>query len=273
VRVTLVRSDVAGAASFAEALFRILRFNGKAAVDNAGLYSEVLVPTGALDPHARARIADRIAETSPSVVVMQGDAALAQVVQLVEQRMSNAHHKPTYLAAVSSPETFAPFIGTSADRRHRVYTVDSSSDSVPNARFVLRYNERHEKHATRVMNGGEGYDAFYLLAYASFALGNGPVTGTELAKAFGRLVGPGRSIVVGPSDVFDALTALDRGDSIDLEGTHSGLDFDLNTGDAPSDFVLLCSGVDATGHATGEVESGIVYEAATRKLAGVLRCP
>jgi len=152
--------------------------------------------------------------------------------------------------------------------------LESLSGSIENARFVLRYNETFADKVTRTINAGASYDAFYLLAYAAFALGRQPVTGPALAQAFGRLTGAGRRISVGPSDVFDALTALDRGDDVNLEGTQSGLDLDLNTGNDPSDFAVLCSDVDATGRATGQdLESGVVYQASTRRLAGALKCP
>jgi tRNA A-37 threonylcarbamoyl transferase component Bud32/ABC-type branched-subunit amino acid transport system substrate-binding protein len=274
VRVTLVRTDVAGAASFAERVFSTLHFNGKAAVDNAGNYAEIKVPTRDLTPDEISHLADQIAETKPSIVVIQGGYWIAAVVESVESRMASARRKPSYLCVLHSTKMFASFIGTNADRRRRVYTLASSSGSVANARFVLRYNDAHEAKVTRTMNGGASYDAFYLLAYATFARGREPVTGPALARAFGRLVGPGRSIAAGPSDIFDGLAALNRGESVNLDGTQTALDFDLSTGDEPSDFSLLCSGVDARGRATGEdMESGVVYEAAIRKLTGAIHCP
>src|SRR5437867_1353066 len=106
----------------------------------------------------------------------------------------------------------------------------------------MRYNEAHKEKVQLTYNPGYTYDAFYWLAYAAFSLGSEPISGPALARAFERLVPQtgARSIEVGPTQVFDALKALRNGGTIDLQGTQGQLDFDLATGEAPSDFALLC---------------------------------
>ncbi len=175
------------------------------------------MPSGTLTPDEIARLAKQVADTEPSIVMIQGGSWIGQVAELVDRRMEGARQKPSYLGVLHSTKAFTSFLGKSKDRRRRVYGVATSSGSVANARFVLRYNEANEKKVTRTLNGGATYDAFYLLAYATFARGREPVTGPALATAFGRLVGPGRSIATGPGDVFDGLTTLDRGEAIDLD--------------------------------------------------------
>jgi hypothetical protein len=87
-------------------------------------------------------------------------------------------------------------------------------------------------------------------------------------------VPPGRPIDVGPTGVFDAITALSKGEQIDLQGAAGDLDFDLSNGEAPADFDLLCAEIDASGSATGhDVESGLVYRARTQSVEGALHCP
>jgi hypothetical protein len=145
---------------------------------------------------------------------------------------------------------------------------------MPNARFVIRYNQTHARQVTRALNPGTSYDAIYLLGYAVFALRDEAVSGAALAHAFARLIPPGRPIEVGSTNVFEALTLLGAGQSIDLQGTQTGLDFDLATGEAPSDFALTCAGIDRSGQAAGEdVESGVVFRASARRTEGALRCP
>jgi hypothetical protein len=110
-----------------------------------------------------------------------------------------------------------------------------------------------------------------MLAYATFALGRDPVTGTSLAKAIARLLPPGRLIDVGPGGIFDALNALAAGESIDLNGATGRLDFDTETGEAPVDLAVLC--IDPNGDAPTSVESGLVYDASARALRGSMHCP
>jgi len=126
---------------------------------------------------------------------------------------------------------------------------------------------------TLTINPSPTYDAFYLLAYATFALGDAPVKGPALARAFDRLLPPGEPIEVGPTSMFDALSALAAGRTIDLDGAASHLDFDRTKGEAPSDFSLNCAAVDEHGRAHGEVESGVHYRAREGRLEGTLRCP
>ena len=99
------------------------------------------------------------------------------------------------------------------------------------------------------------------------------LTGEAIAAAIGRLVPPGKEVEVGPNAVFDALTAIGGGKTIDLQGAATDLDFDLSSGEAPSDFALLCAGVDARGRANHETESGVFLRARSGKIEGVMRCP
>jgi ABC-type branched-subunit amino acid transport system substrate-binding protein len=267
-RVALVRGSEAGPVSFGRALLKSLVFNGKTAIENGPDYQEIAASDATRD-------AERLVAANPSFVVLLVNPATAvDLVSAVEARWSGSAPRPVYLAATNALDAFVPFLGTSAERRRRLFGVVSTSTSAANAHFVIRFNEAHERHVSRTENPGSSYDAFYLLAYGVCAIGSEPVTGTALAGAFARLVPPGRAIEVGPTQVFEALTALSGGGRIDLEGTDTGLDFDLNTGEAPADFALLCAAVDRRGRVTGEsIESGLVFRAKTRRVEGTMRCP
>ena len=151
----------------------------------------------------------------------------------------------------NSTESLAEFMGADVDRRRRIFAVSSLSNETPTARFVIRYNAAHATPISRYVNPGTTYDAFYLLAYAAWALGRVPIEGPALARTFARLVPPGKAIEVGPM----------------------ALDFDLATGEAPSDFALVCPDVGADGSAAGDLESGVYYRAATKRIEGKVRCP
>jgi hypothetical protein len=147
------------------------------------------------------------------------------------------------------------------------------SSQTSNARFVMRFDAVYPGVANRTLNGGASYDAFYASAYAIFSLGAAAITGPSMARAFGRLGPPGAHVEVGPSGVLDALSSLARGDKVDLEGASGALDFVAATGEVAVDAALVCSGVDDSGLAQGDVESGLVYRARDQKIEGAMRCP
>ena len=267
--VVLVRDAALSAGPFAEAFYRKLSFNGKPAVANEAAYQEIFLPAhwdDALDAAA-----DRIVAASPSIVVYLLTLPPLALTSRVEAR---ATRHPIYVLPNDGTTPLAAFVGASAERRHRVFSIQSVSSSMPNARFVIRYNQERGANVTRVSNPSVTYDAFYALAYASFAVPPGaPVDGVTLADRFARLVGPGKAIEVGPSGVFDALTILSSGGAIDLEGAAGGLDFDLKTGETSEDFALYCPEVDARGRDDGDdVESGVFYRAKAHRAEGTITC-
>jgi len=278
-RVALVRSDVPAAISFGQTLLKALVFSGRSALGDGADYQEVVIETdsaGTLPQiSAVARTAERIVSAAPSfVVVLQGPPTSVAVVAAIESAWPAHTPRPTYVIANDMLEPFAAFIGADVERRRRMVSVVSTSDSAANAHFVIRYNEAHEPHVWRTSNPGSSYDAFYLLAFGVAAVGAEHVTGPAIARAFGRLVPPGRPVEVGPTQVFEALAELARGGRVDLEGTSTALDYDLATGEVPADYALLCAAIDATGRATGEsVEAGLVFRSKPRRLEGRMRCP
>jgi serine/threonine-protein kinase len=273
-RMTLARIDQPAGALFGDELHRRAVFNGKSAVDNGNAYAEVLIPATLPDPPALQALADRIVATRPSFVVLTDDTAvMAPLVAQIEARWRGSQ-RPTYLLSDDSTESLAPMIGASAERRRRVFAVTPPSNEAPTARFVLRYNEAHpDAPVTGYVNPAGSYDAVYLLAYAAFSLGTAAVDGPSLGRAFARLVPPGDPLEVGPNGVFDGISALASGRSLDLRGASSALDFDLATGEARVDFALVCPDVDARGRASGDRESGIFYRTAQGTVDGTLRCP
>jgi hypothetical protein len=136
----------------------------------------------------------------------------------------------------------------------------------------MRMNEAHAGSATRTMNSGTSYDAFYALAYAVFASRDGAIDGSTLGRAIARLVPPGLRIESGPTDVLAALTALSHGERIDLVGASGALDFDVATGETSSDFALVCAQPGADGRRAADVESGVVFRTDRRTVEGELHC-
>jgi branched-chain amino acid transport system substrate-binding protein len=165
------------------------------------------------------------------------------------------------------------FIGKNPDRRRRMLGMTTASNTPTNARLVQHFNDVFRTEVTRTLSPNTAYDAFFVLAYAAYALGDQPVTGASLARAIPRLLPPGKPIEVGPSAIFDGYNALRAGGNIDLVGSTGSLDFDPQTGEAPTDEVILCGNADDQGRTTEAIESGLVYDATAKKLKGEMRCP
>jgi len=276
LRVAVVRQDDAAGIGFADVLFRSLRYNGRSALENEGSYHEFVYSFDA-GPDKRPeyeKIAAKVLAYAPHVVVYFGaDDAFLRILEPLERGWRDAAYRPRYVKPSALSPAILSFVGKNADRRHRFLSLTSVSTTAANARFVSRYNETFSEGITRTFSPNSSYDAFYVVAYATYALGDQPVTGASLARAIGRLVPPGRAVDVGPSGIFDALNTLAAGSNIDLHGATGRLDFDLETGDAAVDLAILCINADAQGMAFDNVESGLVYDAAANKLRGALHCP
>lgn len=135
--------------------------------------------------------------------------------------------------------------------------------------FKQAYKTKFSDGTSPAVFGAAGaYDAAYLLAYASVANGAQPITGASLAKAFRKEVPPGAPTEVGVDSINAAFKVLEAGKNIDFDGASGPLNFDVSTGDAPSDIQIWCLPKDAGGKASSAQNSGQYFDAATGKLAG-----
>jgi branched-chain amino acid transport system substrate-binding protein len=277
LRVALVRQDDAAGIGFADALFRSLRYNGRSALENESSYREFVYAFDTGDRTAQpdfGQIAERLAAFAPHVIIHFGaDEAFLRVAEPLEGAWKGSAPRPRYVKPNAPGREVLAFLGRSAERRRRFFSLTSVSATPANARFVARYDEVYTEQVTRTFSPNSSYDAFYVLAYATFALGREGVTGTSLARAVGRLLPPGRLIDVGPSGIFDALNTLAEGGNVDLNGATGHLDFDMETGDAPVDLAVLCVKGGAKGADVDSVESGLTYDATAGVLRGSLHCP
>ena len=267
-RVVLVRSGDVSMGAFAETFYRDLVFNKKPAIDNGHAYQEIIQSSNG-EP-SRDAIADLIVQGQPSIVVLM----ITSPLELMNRVESHSRGRPIYLLPDDDSPSFAPFVDESEDRARRVFSIQPLSSATPSGRFATRSNRERHANFARVLDPNTTYDAFYALAYASFSVPpDARVDGVELAGRFAQLVGPGKTVEVGAAGVFDALTALSSGGTINLEGAASSLDFDLKTGETSEDLALFCSDVGARGAKTGEeVESGVVYRSKLHHLEGTVRC-
>ena len=278
MRMAVVRANNSTGLSQRSALLSALRFNGKSASENGENFRDFVLDErrgdDGPDDHA-ALVAELVAFRPHAILEFTEDFATRILPKLEEQWPESAGFRPLYAtyAMQFDPEALYNFIGKSAERRRRFFGVELPSQTGPNIEFAMSYNQFFSPKVTPSTTLVTPYDAFYVLAYATFALGDEPVTGPNLARAIGRLVPPGQPIDVGPTKILEALNVLQSGKNIDLNGAATNLDFDLNTGEVRPRFAVYCVKPDASGQAHEAVESGLFYDARTDKLEGTRHCP
>ncbi len=274
IRVALIRIANASGLSTADDYVSRLRYNGKSVGENGESFRQIVYADAPDEARAASevrRVATEIVRYRPHVVV--GDME-ASVVPLVEQAWpAGERFRPRYLRAAVSAAEVRAHVQEHPELRRRIFSADSVASTPAVAKLVLRHNEAFPTPVTATTVTGAPYDAFYVAAYAIAALGAEPVTGPALARALPRLLPPGEPLDVGPAGIFRALSLLGSGKGIDLVGTITSLDFDLETGDAPTDFAVLCLSPGANGGAPELVEAGLVLKAGASKLSGTMRCP
>jgi serine/threonine-protein kinase len=252
-----------------DALFAALHFNGKDALSNGSSFRQFVLEEGAAQ--AKALVEDLVA-FAPNIVFFADEAFVANVLPGLEA--GSGARRPTYVTEDGLSQSVAAFVGADAGRRHRFFAATNVSTTMANAELVLRYNMAYPREPVlRTEAPQPSYDAFYALAYATYALGDAAVTGPALSGALDRLLPPGRRVSVGPAPIYEAFGALRAGERIDLVGAIGPLDFDRAKGEAPIDYSIVCLGKDDRGLAFSSVDSGLVYDARANELRGVLHCP
>ena len=103
--------------------------------------------------------------------------------------------------------------------------------------FAVSFTSRFQVDPAQFSFTSHSYDAMYLVALGSMwakgADGSGEVTGARIAEGLRQLtVGP--QLQFRPTDLTAMKAALQQGQSIDVRGASGELDFNLETGEAPS---------------------------------------
>jgi hypothetical protein len=272
MRVALVREKARGGGAFDATIFDSLSFNGRPARDNGTSFQEFVIDDSeAVRGAERATALANIRAFEPHLIIL----IFGDTVGLVEEleRTWPRVRRPYYVFQTSMGDPLLSWIGQSVERRHRFLGLTPMTSNSVNAQFVVHYNENAASKVVSSTAPSESYDAFYLLAYAAYAVGKGDIHGTDLARAIERLLPPGPKIEVGPASIFEAFTLLRNGAKIDLDGAASSLDFDTRSGEMRVDQAVVCAGVDRDGFARGVVDSGVVYRSADQRLVGDIHCP
>jgi branched-chain amino acid transport system substrate-binding protein len=268
LKLALVRIGNTSGQGLSDRFVAALRFNGKTVVENGESFREI-VNTDYNDREALhrdvARMAAEIVAFRPHVVIVDCDEPLIPAVE--EAWPKGERFRPLYLGGRTTHPDMRAFVHDHPEVGKRIFDSDTLTSTPAVAKHVLRHNQVFEHKITAAAGHGATYDAFYLLAYAIAATADQPLTGRAIARSIPRLLPPGDPVDVGPGGIYDVFHALASGKNVDLAGTTTTLDFDLETGDATADFSVFC----ATPN--GPTESGMIFRGRTGKLEGTMRCP
>ena len=203
MRVAVLRQSAPHAVVDAD--FPAIHFNGKSALENGENFRQFVV--GASDAGTNDSV-DALIEFAPQVVYPRIPSP-SEVIIPLEKKWRHGP-RPFYIVG-SGFDPLLDFIGTNSDCRHRFFALTNVSTPV-NAQLVLRYNLAFPGEPVTATTAPQpSYDAFYVLAYAALALGDGSVTGPELSRTMNRLLPPGHPVEVGPAGISTPSRRFARG--------------------------------------------------------------
>jgi branched-chain amino acid transport system substrate-binding protein len=166
-------------------------------------------------------------------------------------------------------------VGGNPDLRARVTGTIPGTSNKQFAAFVSNYNFQYPADQVtdfpaNTFGAAGGYDAVFLLAYATATLNGKPETGKNLAeglKLLSNLDPLALTVDAGVKNLSAGITELISKGSINYNGASGPLNFDPKTGEAQSDIQIWC--LPTLGMTTGDGRpSGLFYDAAATKLAG-----
>jgi branched-chain amino acid transport system substrate-binding protein len=292
IKVAVLTKGDAYGLGLGSALEMGLNINGKLYSDpsNSGLYKRTDYGNPddpATDPTKYpATVQDMVNTFKPHIIFAFGtNESITEIFEKIEEQWVETKYRPYYifsdgaevpdLALYVAAREAANATGSS-DLRVRITGSVPGTDSALFKTFVSAYNGHFTDGTDPTVFGAAGaYDITYMLAYSAVANGSKPLTGANLAAGMAKLIPPGTPTDVGSNNINTAFAKLSANNAIDFNGASGPLNFDVKTGEAPSDIQIWCLSKDpSTGHAKAAVNSGQFYDAAAGKLSGTfMNCP
>lgn len=209
---------------------------------------------------------------APHVLLILGTGeSVIEVLGPIEAGWTEAAYRARHVLSDGGtiPQLWETVVGTDDALRRRITgTIPGTS----NPRFLAfrgEFNTQFNDGTSPDVIGAAGaYDATYLLAYSATALGATPISGPALAEGLSKMVPPGQPVDVGTAAINSTLTLLAGGGAIDFNGASGPLDFDVSTGEAPSDIQIWCMPPGPGNAAQSAVASGLYLDAASGMLSG-----
>jgi ABC-type branched-subunit amino acid transport system substrate-binding protein len=218
-------------------------------------------------------MASELRAFKPQVVILQNsEQAVARDVLLpLEEAVSAPNaERPLYVVTGSLETTgLADLVRRHPTLVDRLYGLTTPTKTSANMLFTRNFNAAFGTEFSLAESPGAPYDSLYLIAYAA-ARAADPTSGQSLAEAIPSLVGGRVSVDVGASSFLRALSELRAGQTVDLQGAFSSLDFDLSTGESQTDYAILCASGEKESFRV--LETGLTYRAKEDRFSGKLEC-
>ena len=243
LRVALVTTTDAFDSELASFVEPVLTFNGVSITKNsdAGNFAGFTVDTSDPEPESWAQ---KLIAFHPDIVISASSETFSQKAGLLEALESDWNE-----VNLTAPRPFyilSPYNAGDLSNVHDLMSnlIQGGVDPQPNQRFVgvsiagAEDLTLQNQYATRLRTAFQGayadsgnyYDASYFLAYAMYAAGASPLTGSRIAAAMPRLIN-GKAYDVGPANISTVFQALSKpASTIELDGTLGKPNFDATTG-------------------------------------------
>jgi branched-chain amino acid transport system substrate-binding protein len=278
VRLAILHKGDAYGSGLGKAVELDLQLNGAAALDTSNSGSYLRFDYGDPDnpsanPPKYEQAVQQALSMAPHILLILGTAeGVVDMFQPIEAGWQAAHRARVIFSDGGVVNQLWDYVGANAELRRRVTgTVPGTTNLFFNA-FRGEYNTQYMGDGTSpdVFGAAGAYDAAYLLAYSAVSLGGAQITGPGLAEGLKKMVPPGTPVNVGTDAINGAFASLSNGESIDFNGASGPLDFDVATGEAPSDIQIWCLPAGPGGAAQSAVGSGLFLDAATGQLVGAM---
>jgi branched-chain amino acid transport system substrate-binding protein len=279
IRVAILHKGDAYGSGLGKAFEKKLVFNGKEALDPANANHYLRIDYGNPDdpdanPPTYGSAVVQAQELQPNIVLIFGtNEGISDIFEPLEQWADDTFpdevNKPRYLLSDGGLiNGLWEAVGSDDDLRRRIRgSVPGPANDLFKT-FRSDYGSRFtDGTSPDIFGAAGGYDATYLLAYSLVSIGSGQVSGAALAGGLKKMVS-GAGVDVGTGQISSTFPILASGNGIDFNGASGPLDFDVATGEAPSDIQIWCLPKDLVGNATSGTSSGRYYEAATATLKG-----
>ncbi len=246
--------DAVIAATYAQ-----LSFNGKTAPQNGGNYREFNYGDPAA-PDFDTKLASVLADVqnfAPDIVSLWGASEVPTVFLQIEK----TGIAPYYIVGTGALSSqISDYVGTDENIRKRIWIHQPGRGANdPNiARFYQRFQAAYPEDTASEL-AALVFDTSYMAFYAMATAGDKPVTGEVIGQGLLNKLKAGPQINVGPTDMLNALGALEQGQTISFNGLEVTGNFDAN-GDLEMSIEILCvDNTNTEGALAGFKESGLVY--------------
>lgn len=276
------RDDTDGRALH-DALEASLTFNGKPATQQVqtGFFTDVSY--GNPDDPNDDRSTDAVTQITgatplPSLVIVDGAAeAVASIIDPIERGLlPQTSARPYYLLShgLQVAELLAYTAPNPSLRKRILLAVPGDGDGNGALRALrVAYDKDYSDYPAETFGVSQGYDAYYLLAYALAAVRNTDIKGVDVRDGLHHVIYGAASVLpvtVGTAGIDAGFAAVALGGSLALTGASGPLQFDAQTNTAAEDVQIWCVTPTPDGDASTFSAAGLAWSQDAGKLNGTI---